>query len=318
MELEDENQLTHMFEEIPITTQLSGPREPPSDQSIFRPSPRLDKGKAKMSEYEDPNNKALTHSLDNEFKGLDIPIIQTAGAKKSLESANEKLRRSSHEKNPVSCFGYNDYMAYHYAFMMKVTSVREPETLSEAVKDPRWVAVMNEQMEALCKNETWDLIPHTPHKKVIGCWCIYKVKHNTDGLVNRLKARLVAKGYAHTHDIDYEETFSPVAKMTTVRTVIVLAAAKGWHLHQMDIKNTFLQGELEEEVYMIQPPGFESRAHLNAVCRLKKPLYSLEQAPRAWHSKITQYLHQIGFRMSKSDTSLYIQHESDNPIVIIL
>ena len=120
------------------------------------------------------------------------------------------------------------------------------------------------------------------------------------------------------HDIDYEETFAPVAKMTTVRTVIALATANGRHLHQVDIKNAFLQGELEEEVYMIQPLGFELRVHPNAVYRLKKPLYGLKEALRAWHSKITQYLHQIGFRMSKSDTSLYIRHESDNPIVIIL
>ena len=122
-----------------------------------------------MSEYEEPMDNALTHSLDSQFKGLDIPIIQTDGEKKALDSKNEKLRCSTREKNPVSCFRYNDYMAYHYAFMMKVTSVREPETLSKAVKDPRWVAAMNEEMEALCKNEIWDLIPHTPHKKVIGC-----------------------------------------------------------------------------------------------------------------------------------------------------
>ena len=89
---------------------------------------------------------------------------------------------------------------------------------------------MNEEMEALCKNETWDLVPHTPHKKAIGCRWIYKVKHNADGSVNRLKAPLVAKGYAQTHDIDYEETFCPVAKMTIVRTVIALAVAKGWLL----------------------------------------------------------------------------------------
>ena len=91
---------------------------------------------------------------------------------------------------------------------MKVTSVWESETFSEAAKDPCWVAAMNEEEEALCKNETWDLVPHTPHKKAIGCRWIYKVKHNADGLVNRLKARLVAKGYAQTHDIDYEETFA--------------------------------------------------------------------------------------------------------------
>ena len=135
-------------------------------------------------------------------------------------------------------------MAYHYAFMMKVATIREPETFSEAGKDPRWIEAMNEEMQALSKNETWDLT--SPHKKAIGCRWIYKVKYNADSSVNRYKAQLVAKGYAQTQGVDYEETFAPMAKMTTVRTVIVIAAAKGWHFHQMDVKNAFLQGELEE------------------------------------------------------------------------
>ena len=141
--------------------------------------------------------------------------------------------------------------------MMKIESVREPETLSEAIKDPRWVNTMDEEMETLCKNETWDLIPHPPNKKVIGCKWIYKVKHNADSSVNCFKARLVAKGYVQMHGVDYEETFAPVANMTIVLIVIALAVAKRWHLHQMDVKNAFLQGELEEEVYMNQPLGFE-------------------------------------------------------------
>ena len=104
MALEDEDRLTLMFDDSPISTRLSGPRELPSDQSIGRPSPRLDKGKAKMSEYEDTNDNASTHSLDSESEGLDISIIQTDGAQKALENANEKPRRSSREKNPVSWF----------------------------------------------------------------------------------------------------------------------------------------------------------------------------------------------------------------------
>ena len=114
----------------------------------------------------------------------------------------------------------------------------------EAAKDPRWIKAMNEELQALCKNETWDLVPISPRKKAIGCRWIYNVKYNADGSVNRYKARLVAKDYAQTHGVDYEETFAPVTKMTTVRTVIALVTAKGWHLHQMDVKNAFLQGEL--------------------------------------------------------------------------
>ena len=106
--------------------------------------------------------------------------------------------------------------------------------------------------------------------------------------------------------------------MTTIRTMIALAATKGWHLHQMEVKNAFLQGELEEEVYMIQPPGFGSTTHPIVVCRLKKPLYGLKEAPRAWHSKITHYIHQIGFKMSKSDNSLFIQSDSKGQVFILI
>jgi hypothetical protein len=117
-------------------------------------------------------------------------------------------------------------------------------------------------------------------KKAIGCKWVYKVKHNADGSVSRYKARLVNKGYAQTHGIDYEETYSPVAKMTTLRAIIAMAAAKGWSLHQMDVKNVFLHGDLQE-VYMEQPPCYVDQIHPNLVCRLKKALYGLKQAPRA-------------------------------------
>ena len=113
-------------------------------------------------------------------------------------------------------------------------------------------------MQTLYKNETWDPVPHSPHKKTISCRWIYKVKYNVNGSVNRYKTQLVAKGYAQTYGVDYEETVSSVVKMMVVRIVIALALAKGWHLHQMDVKNPFLQGELEEEVFMIRRPSFES------------------------------------------------------------
>ena len=113
-------------------------------------------------------------------------------------------------------FGYNEYMAHHYAYMTLVADVRELESYVEAEKDANWCATMKEEMCALAKNETWDLVDAPKGVKPIGCRWVYKVKYNTDGSVNRYKARLVAKGYAQKHGVDYDETFAPVAKMTTV------------------------------------------------------------------------------------------------------
>ena len=144
-----------------------------------------------------------------------------------------------------------------------------------------WDNAMDEKMVALDVNETWELVPLPERKKAIGCKWVYKVKYKSYGSIERYKERLVAKGYAQTYGIDYEDTFSPISKMKTVRIVIAVAAAKGWTLHQMDVKNSFLHGELQEEVYLVNPPGYEDMDHPDYVCRLHKSLYGLKQASRA-------------------------------------
>jgi hypothetical protein len=125
-------------------------------------------------------------------------------------------------------------------------------------------------MATLDANATWELVALLKDKKVLGCKWMYKVKHNVDGSVSIYKTRLVAKGYAQTYGIDYEETYSLVAKMTITRIIIAMVAAKGWSLHQMDVKNDFLRGDLHEEMYMEQPLGYVDQTHPNLVCRLKK------------------------------------------------
>jgi hypothetical protein len=129
---------------------------------------------------------------------------------------------------------------------------------------------MDEEFAALMKNKTWRLVPPHSGKNIIDCRWIYKVKRKSDGSIDRYKARVVAKGFKQRYGIDYEDTFSPVVKIATVRLVLSIAVSRGWSLRQLDVKNAFLHGVLEEEVYMRQPPGYEDKGKPTHVCKLDK------------------------------------------------
>jgi histone deacetylase 1/2 len=144
------------------------------------------------------------------------------------------------------------------------------------LQDPKWKNAMDEEYHALMKNQTWHLVPPRHGTNIIDCRWIYKVKHKADGSVDRYKARLVAKGFKQRYGLDYEETFSPVVKTDTVRLVLAISVSRGWSLRQLDIKNAFLHGVLEEEVYMRQPPGYEDPRYKHYVCKLHKVLYGLK------------------------------------------
>nr|GFA35114.1 retrovirus-related Pol polyprotein from transposon TNT 1-94 [Tanacetum cinerariifolium] len=146
---------------------------------------------------------------------------------------------------------------------------------------------MDDKMKALKKNKTWDQCALPQGKKPVGCRWIFTVKYKPDGIVERYKARLVTKGHTQTYGIDYSETFSPVAKMDTIRVLLSVASNQGWSLHQFDVKNAFLYEELKEEVYMEASPGFSEHFKPEEVCRLKKSLYGLKQSPRAWFGRFT-------------------------------
>ena len=139
---------------------------------------------------------------------------------------------------------------------------------------------MKEELDALHKTRTWDLVDLPYGKSAIGCKWVYKIKTRSDGIVDRYKARLAAKGFTQEYGIDYEETFAPVARLSSVRTLIAISAARKWPLFQMDVKNAFLNGELSEEVYMKLPPGYSHPPGFpHKVFLLRWALYVLKQAP---------------------------------------
>ena len=177
---------------------------------------------------------------------------------------------------------------------------------------------MKEELDALHKTGTLDLVDLPSRKSAIGCKWVYKIKIRSDDTVDRYKARLVARGFTQEYGIDYEETFSPVARLSSVGTLISVSAARKWPLFQMDVKNAYLNGELSEEVYMKLPPGYSHPSGFpHRVFRLRRALYGLKQAPRAWFAKFSSTISQHGFSGNSFDTALFMRR-SDHGITILL
>jgi hypothetical protein len=177
---------------------------------------------------------------------------------------------------------------------------------------------MEAEYEALQANHTWDLVPAPPGANVVtGKW-IFKLKLHADGSLERYKARYVLRGFTQRPGVYFDETFSSVVKPATIWTVLTLALARDWPVHQLDVTNAFLHGTLTETVYCTHPVGFVDPTQPDLVYKLNKSLYGLKQAPRAWYSHFATFLCSQGFVEAKSDTSLFIlRHGSDTTYLLL-
>ncbi|KAK8940855.1 hypothetical protein KSP39_PZI009825 [Platanthera zijinensis] len=233
-------------------------------------------------------------------------------------SKEQPLRRSKRVIKPPARYCEGNTVSYVSCFFAGPLDEREPASFNEATGVKEWEDAMREEMDALKKNETWDLVPKVDGITPVTCKWVFKLKKKADGSIERFKARLVARGFSQQYGEDYEETFSPVAKMTSVRMVIALAACQGWRMWQLDVKNAFLYGEIDKDIFMDQPPGFVSEVHPDYVCKLRKALYGLKQAPRAWYGKIAEYLQFCGYLASNSDSSLFIKKKGELSVLVLL
>jgi hypothetical protein len=169
------------------------------------------------------------------------------------------------------------------SYIVMVRSIREsePSTFEEATGRQVWRDAMMEEYNSIMRNDVWEVVPRPEGKSVVNFKWLYKLKHPADGGIEKYKARFMAQGFLQVEGVDYDETFASVARYTSIRAVISIAIEMGWKIHQMDVKTAFLNGLIEEEVYIEQPLGFEVHGRESHVCRLKKALYGLKQAPRA-------------------------------------
>jgi hypothetical protein len=202
-----------------------------------------------------------------------------------------------------------------------VAFLEEPQNIEEALtceNSKEWECAMQKEYDSLMTNNTWTLVPLPASRKPVSCKWVFKIKQGANGEVERYKARLVARGFTQTYGVDYNKTFAPVAKFTSIRCILALAALEDMEIHQMDVKIAFLNGELKEEIYMEQPQGFVHQGSEHLMCKLHKSLYSLKQSPRAWNQKLNAFFKSIEFMKSEADPSMYVAQVGDVKFFIVV
>lgn len=193
-----------------------------------------------------------------------------------------------------------------------------PKTVNQAMRDEKWRNAMGDEYNAQIRNQTFELVPPAPHQNVIPTKWLYTIKYLANGTIDRYKTRWVARGDNQEYGINYAETFSPVLKSISIWLVLQLAVTRSWGIKQLDVNNAFLQGTLSDEVYVSQPPGFVDPDKPHHVCRLKKALYCLKQAPRAWYQELKSFLCDMGCHNSVADTSVFIYIKGDNIVYVLV
>ncbi|KAK1605995.1 hypothetical protein QYE76_029668 [Lolium multiflorum] len=232
-----------------------------------------------------------------------------APAASSSGASNPRRTRSGRQVRPVDRLN-----------LSIVDSVPDvvPTTFRQEMQDPQWRAAMSDEYQAVVNNNTWSLVPRPPRANVItGKW-IFHQKFHSDGTLVCNKARWVVRGYSQRSGIDSEEMFNPVVKPATIHLVLHIAVSSSWPIRQLDVKNAFLHGSLDEVVYCQQPPGFVDASRPDNVCRLHKSLYGLKQAPRAWYHRFASYIATLGFVASATDTSLFVLHSAADTAYLLL
>jgi hypothetical protein len=272
-----------------------------------------EQGKQQVEEEGEVVEVDLPEGSSDRDTMLDMPIALRKGIRAATSKQIDRYGLVHKISNYVS---YEALSPSYKAFVASLQSIAIPTDWRAAKRDQKWFAAMKEELDALRKNKTWELTTLPRGKKAVGCKWVYTVKQTPEGKIERYKARLVARGYSQTYGIDYDETFAPVAKMNTVRILISCATNFRWPLHQLDIKNAFLHGDLQEEVYMEIPPGLASAETEGKVCRLKKSLYGLKQSPRAWFDRFRKAVCEMGYGQCNGDHTVFFRH-SNQKITIL-
>jgi len=300
--------------------------------------------KSRIVDIQETNSNVSTHvssqvviplvvsqSHNMQRQQVDVPIpqnehidnepsdnVQVINEEMVEEPQEEILRRSVRQKRPAIS---DDYVVYSIEHECDLSIDEDPISVKQAMENDnseKWFNAMKEELKSMDDNQVWDLVELPESYKQVGCKWVFKTKRDSKGNIERYKARLVAKGFTQKDGIDYKETFSPVSKKDSLRIILALVAHYDLELHQMDVKTAFLNGDLEEEIYMDQPEGFVSTGKENMVCKLKKSIYGLKQASRQWYIKFNDTITSYGFVENTIDRCIYMKVNGSMFVILVL
>ena len=215
------------------------------------------------------------------------------------ERVEECRRYPERQRYPPVRFGIDEYADTVMTECLEKDHIGEPSNIEEALTSDlaeEWKRAADVEYQSLVDNETWELVELPCNQKTIGCKWVFKAKRGGEEKVERFKARLVAKGYAQKYGVDYDETFSPVVRFSSIRLLLAFAIQNDMLIHQMDVVTAFLNGKLKEEIYMQQPPGYSEQGKEHLVCKLRKSLYGLKQSPRCWNTAFREHMESANFK----------------------
>ncbi len=254
-------------------------------------------------------------SLDDEPAAVEFDeSFQPYGEKDYMGSKYTMIDRNLPPVKDINAPPINEKRKSYYRGERVMLMDKGPRTYNEALESSdseEWLVAMESEMKSLAKNDVWELVPLPKGRKLVDCRWVLGRKYNSEGKPDRYKARLVAKGFTQEYGLDYEETYAPVVHFNSLRMFLTLAVYSKMNVQQMDVVTAFLYGELEEEIFMKQPPGFEEKTENGLVCKLKKSLYGLKQSPRQWYKLLDRFLRDKGYRRSNVDPCIYVKGDEE-------
>ncbi|GJW66968.1 retrovirus-related pol polyprotein from transposon TNT 1-94 [Tanacetum coccineum] len=248
-------------------------------------------------------------NLENDIEDETLEIDEIVNIK---ESRNHPLENVIGNLNQRTLRSQAQNQSNFFCFISTI----EPKNVNEALTDDSWIVAMQEELNQFIANDVWELVPQPRNMTIIGTKWVFRNKLDENGIVSRNKARLVAQGYNQQEGIDYDETYAPVARLESIRILLAYACALDFKLFQMDVKSAFLNGFINEEVYVAQPPGFSDFKKLDHVYKLKKALYGLKQTPKAWYDRLKAFLIKHEYKMGMVDNTLFTKKKSSNLIIV--